>query len=255
MQVRNLSKEEFFNLAYQDTLRFMDIIEAPEAIVVKQLYDPEDILRVREEVFQGGLLTEPSWHPCFDGVPDFHRLHDNYPKAYVKGKFHAFYYHGFYEKNSELFKKFEEIFHLKNFLAGYDKNAYLNNIPSQGQIARVNIHNYPKGGGYQAEHIDPVSKFALIQTLVVASKMGEDYMEGGLYVRSSKDSEPFYLDSQTEIGDLMVVSPGVYHGVDYIDPTQEYEWRINQGRWIIMPIIINSDYPHEDNIKPKEVKG
>ena len=218
MQVNFLNKEEFFNLAYQETERFLEIIEAPEAIVVKNLYSIEDILKIREKAFQEGLVTEPSWNPCYDGVPDYHRLHDNYPNSYVKGKFHAFYYHGFYRHNDQLFNAFEEIFHLKNYLIGHDKNDYIRNIPSQGQIARVNIHNYPKGGGYQAEHIDPVSKFALIQTLVVASKKGEDYMEGGLYVQESQGSERIYLDSHTDIGDLMVISPGICHGVDSIDP-------------------------------------
>lgn len=253
MQVKILMKEEFFKLAYQETQRFLEIIEKPEILVVRNLYSPAEILRFREQAFRKSLLTEPSWHPCFDNVPDYHRLHDNYPKAYVKGKFLAHYYHGFYEKNNKLFDYFKEIFHLMNFLGGFEKNAFLKNIPSQGQIARVIIHNYPKGGGYLAEHIDPVAKFALIATLVVASKEGLDYKEGGLYVRESKDSEPFYLDSFTEIGDLMVFSPGIDHGVDCIDPSDSYNWRTNNGRWIIMPIIINSDYPHEGNIKPKEV--
>jgi len=253
MQVKILTKEEFFKLAYQETRRFLEIIEKPEILVVKNLYGLVDILRLREQAFQESLLTEPSWYPCFDNVPDYHRLHDDYPKAHVKGKLLAHYYHGFYEKNNKLFDYFKEIFHLMNFLAGFEKSTFLKNIPSQGQIARVIIHNYPKGGGYQAEHVDPVSKFALIQILVVASKKGLDYKEGGLYVRESKDSESFYLDSFTEIGDSIVFSPGIDHGVDSIDPSDSYNWRVNNGRWIIMPIFINSDYPHEGNIKPKEV--
>lgn len=253
MQVKILTKEEFFKLAYHETQRFLGMIESSEILVVKNLYDPAGILRLREQAFRKSLRTESSWHPCFDDVPDYHRLHDNYPEAYVKGKLLAHYYHGFYEKNNKLFDSFKEMFHLMNYLAGYEQNTFLKNIPSQGQIARIIFHNYPKGGGYQAEHIDPVSKFALIQTLVVASKKGLDYKKGGLYVRESKDSDPLYLDSFTEIGDAMVFSPSIVHGVDYIDPSASYNWRINNGRWIIMPIIINSDYPHEENIKPREV--
>jgi hypothetical protein len=253
MQVHVLTKEEFFSLAYRESGRFLQMIERPEIFIVRNLYNPEDILGFREQAFRKSLLTESSWHPCFDDVPDYHRLHDNYPEAYVKGKFVAHYYHGFFEKNNELFDYFKETFHLMNFLAGLEKNTFLKNIPSQGQIARILIHNYPRGGGYQAEHVDPVLRFALIQTLVVASKKGLDYKKGGLYVRESKDSEPFYLDSFTDIGDVMVFSPGIDHGVDCIDPSNHYNWRTNNGRWIIMPIIINSDYPHEGNIKPQEV--
>ena len=253
MKIEVLGKEAFFSLAYQESHRFLEMIDASKVFVVKNLYNAEDTLGLREQAFKEGLLTEPSWHPCFDGVPDYHRLHDNYPGAYVRAKYHAYYHHGFHEKNNKLFDSFKEIFDLMSFFAGFEKNKFLKNIPSQGQIARVNIHHYPKGGGYQAEHIDPVSKFALFQTLVAASTKGLDYKEGGLYLRESKDSEPFFLDSFTEVGDAMVFSPGVAHGVDCIDPSDNYNWRTNSGRWIIMPVIINSDYPHENNIKPKEV--
>lgn len=73
---------------------------------------------------------------------------------------------------------FADIFAIKNFLAGTPRDAFIHNIPSEGQIARVQIHQYPQGGGYQSKHVDPVSPFARLQTLVMASQIGVDYQLG-----------------------------------------------------------------------------
>jgi len=253
MKLNVISKKEFEGLVYNETDELLSQIDKPEVFIVKKFYKDKDILEIRNATFQWGLNTEPSWHPCFDGIPDYHRIHDDNPQAYVKSKMHAFYYHGFYKENSKLFAFFSEIFKIKNFLAGYPENTFINNIPSQGQIARVNLHNYPIGGGHQREHIDPVSKFAKLQTIVQASVIGEDYFTGGLYARVHKNAEKFYIDPYTEIGDLMVLSPGIPHAVEDIDPNVEWNWKINKGRWMVLPIIINSDYKSDTNIKPRQI--
>jgi hypothetical protein len=166
---------------------------------------------------------------------------------------HAFYYHGWYPHNRSKFQYFAEIFALKNFLAGYPKRQFLDNIPSDGFIARINIHHYPRGGGYQAEHIDPVGKHAQIQTIVSASVFGADFDRGGVYARASADAEKFYLDPFIQPGDLLVMSPGIHHGVEFIDPDLPYDWKTNDGRWMIMPIIVGSDYPNPEVTKPVQV--
>lgn len=253
MKVNIISKKDFTDLAYHHTEQLFKSINNPEAFIIKNFYPAKKITAIRNENFQWGLNTEPSWHPCYDGVPDYHRIHDNYPQAHVKARMHAFYHHGFYKENDKLFSFFAEIFKLKNFLAGYPEDYFIKNIPSQNQIARVNLHNYPVGGGGQSEHIDPISKFATLQTIVQASQIGVDYRKGGLYAREVVNGEKFYLDKHTSIGDLIVLSPGIAHGVEIIDADEVLNWKINKGRWMIMPIIINSDYASAENVKPKEI--
>lgn len=253
MRINVLSKPAFIDLVYGDTTAFLRRIAKPEAFVVKEFYDRGVILKLRDERFAAGLASQPSWHPLHDGCPDYHRLHDNYPKAYVKQKMHGFYLHGWYPHNRDKFAFFAEIFAIKNKLAGLPENAFLNNIPSDGFIARVNVHHYPRGGGYQAEHIDPVGRHAHIQTLVAASEFGKDYQAGGVYAHATTAGERIYLDLLLKPGDLLVMSPGIPHGVDYIDPDQPYEWRTNDGRWMILPIIVGSDYPNPEVVKPIQV--
>lgn len=253
MRVNEITRQEFIDLVYSRTSEFMSRINAPQAFVVKAFYDPRDILNFRETAFRGGLASEASWHPLHDGCPDYHRLHDNYPKAHVKQKMHAFYYHGWYPHNKAKFDFFAEIFAIKNFLGGYPEKEFMSNIPSDGFIARVNIHHYPKGGGYQAEHIDPVGKHAHIQTLVATSEFGKDYRQGGVYARAAAGAEKSYLDPYLKPGDVLVMSPGIQHGVEFVDPDLAYDWRSNDGRWMIVPLIVGSDYPNPQVTKPVEV--
>ncbi len=254
MQLKKITKADFLQLVYNQTNDFMAQIEAPTVFIVQQFYPKSAILQFRQKVYEAGLQTDPSWHPLFDDCPDYHRLHDNYPKAWVKSKMHATYYHGWYEHNRDVFDFFKEVFEVKNFLAGMEKSAHIHNIPSEGAIARVNLHHYPRGGGYQTEHIDPMTKFAKIQTIIQASQYGVDFKEGGVYGKASATSEPFMIDPHTEPGDLIVMSPGIHHGVLPVDSSEDYDWQKNEGRWMVMPIILYSDYPHAKNVKPKEVE-
>jgi hypothetical protein len=253
MQINVLSKPDFNDLVYYGPASFLRRISRPEAFVVKQFYDRDAVLKLRSETFAAGLATEASWHPLHDGCPDYHRLHDNYPKAYVKQKMHGFYYHGWYPHNRDKFAFFAEIFAIKNRLAGLPEKAFLNNIPSDGFVARVNLHHYPRGGGYQAEHIDPVGKHAHIQTLVAASEFGKDYQVGGVYAHATTSDQRSYIDPLLMPGDLLVMSPGIPHGVEHIDPNVPYEWKTNDGRWMILPIIVGSDYPNSEAAKPIQV--
>jgi hypothetical protein len=254
MKVNIISKEEFLILVYKNKIEFLNRINFPEVFIVKKFYSENYCLQLREQTFEWGNLTEPSWHPFRNDCPDYHRFHDNYPNAHVKQKFHGYYKHNYFSKNNKLFLDFSEIFNLKNFLAGYEQNEFMKNLPSDGILPRFNVHHYPKGGGYQAEHIDPNGPFAQIQTLIIASKFGLDYQSGGVYARRNlDDKEKHFLDPYTEIGDLLVLSPAIPHGVEEIDPNEEYSPNYNNGRWVFLPLFLFSDYPNELNIKPKQI--
>jgi hypothetical protein len=253
MQVNEIGKSEFMSLVYSQPDEFVRRINEPQAFIVKKFYAAADIINLRSETFKSGLQSEPSWHPLINDCPDYHRLHDNYPKAYVKQKMHGFYFHGWYAHNRLKFDFFSEIFCMKNFLAGHGERQFLDNIPAAGFVARINIHHYPKGGGYQAEHIDPVGKHAQVQTLIAASQFGADYRQGGVFARAAPGADRIYFDALMRPGDLLVMSPGIRHGVDFVDPDVPYDWKANDGRWMILPIIVASDYPSLDTAKPVQV--
>ena len=253
MKVNKLGLDDFFELIYYNTEKFLHKIVASEVLVIKEFYDADMLKKLRIKVFEKGQRSEASWHALKDDCPDYHRFHDNYPKAYVKQKFHGFYHHNYYEHNKELFDTFNQIFHIKNFLVGNEPDSIMNNIPSDGVLPRINFHHYPKGGGYQAEHIDPSGEFAVIQTIIIASQKGLDFMEGGVFARKKRRGEKYYLDDYLNMGDLLILNPSIPHGVDPIDPNQEYSTNTNDGRWIIIPLFLKSDYQQKNNIKPRQL--
>jgi hypothetical protein len=253
MKVNIISKADFLNIELADKAKFLSKIQVPEVFIIKNFINSELCQKVRNDSMIWSDSEKPSWHKFDDNCPDYHRLHDNYPQAYVMQKFHGFYRHNYYKKNYLLFKAFQEIFVIKNKLAGFDEFEFLNNKPSNGILPRINVHHYPRGGGYQAEHIDPNGPFAQIQSLIVASKFGVDYKTGGVFARKNIGSEKHYLDVYTEIGDMIVLSPAIPHGVEPIDPEVDYSPNSNDGRWIILPLFLHSDYPDKNNIKPKQI--
>lgn len=240
--------------AVSEPEKFLERIRTPEAIVVSQFYPRDEILALRRDVFQRCLGTNPSWHPLLEGCPDYHRLHDNYPGAHVKSKMHGFYFHGWYEHNAKLFSYFRDIFELKCLLGQMELDHYWLNTPRQGFVARLNLQNYPRGGGYLAEHVDPDSRFALIQTLVQGTEYDQDFHSGGLFARAHLEGEKVYLDPHTRPGDLMILSPAVPHGVDPVDPEEVYDWRTNAGKWTVLPLFVESDVRHNVQ-RPREVNA
>jgi hypothetical protein len=250
--MQTISRTQFLDLSYNHSVEFMASIENFETYVVKQFYPAERIRAFREFLKTVAQASEPSWHACLDGCPDYHRINDEYPKSWVKAKMHSYYFHR-WNKHRDMFADFKEIFEIKNVLAGAGKDDHFDSIPSSGVISRVVSHQYPRGGGYLAEHVDPTSPFALIQTIIQASTFGEDFFSGGLYVRHSANSKPEMIDHVTQMGDLIVASPHIHHGVAPIDADCKVDWSRSDGRWMILPVVIRSDYNTDVSTKPRMV--
>ncbi|MCC5450489.1 hypothetical protein LMJ53_01920 [Rheinheimera sp. UJ51] len=223
--------------------------------IIRGLFNKELIDEIKDSCLSFSSKTADSWYPCIDDCPDYHRLHNNFPGAYVKAIQHAYYFHP-WNDNDALFDSFKKIFSLKLALSEQKQNIqnYMSNIPSDGPIARIVVHQYPRGGGGQEEHIDPVSPYARVQTIIQASVPGDDFMQGGLYLIDPVHGR-IELDRLTSKGDLIVLSPGVRHGVAPVDPESTFNWQETDGRWIIMPIIINSDVSNDGYGKPVGLGG
>ncbi|MEN7526313.1 hypothetical protein [Cupriavidus sp. DL-D2] len=222
-----------------------------EVFIVRNFMAPELVDAFKAFCLKFSKAQEASWHPCLDGCPDYHRIHHQYPQAYVKSTQHGYYFHPWNEHFRQLdgFSRLAEIFELKAKAAGGNAGDFMNNLPSEGPIARIVCHQYPPGGGGQEEHIDPVSEFAKVQTIIQAADPGVDYHEGGLYI-NDPEFGIIRVDPLTRKGDLVLASPGVKHGVAPIDPDEPLQWDSTKGRWIIMPIIIHSDHVKDPSIKP-----
>jgi hypothetical protein len=250
--VKEIGRKEFLDFAYGKTDLFMQSIATGDAYIVKAFYPRETVEAFKQRAKALAEATPPSWHPCLDGVPDYHRINDEYEGSWVKARMHGFYFHAFNE-NRDILETFKEILELKNHLRGAAPNADFDAVPSAGVISRVVSQHYPVGGGYLREHVDPHSPFALLQTIVQASTPGVDYEGGGLYMRTGESDEPTMLDPYSDVGDLFALTPDVRHGVAAIDPARPLDWSLDRGRWMILPIVIRSDYNMDPATKPRQV--
>jgi hypothetical protein len=238
MKLIELSRSDF---ARHDKRRIKDLVDENVLVVVRHFYDESLILDFRQELKAFALSREQSWHPLYNDCPDYHRINDEYENSYVKARTHTFLFHLWYEHNRRLFEMFKETFVFKSELLGKDASYVTSNIPSDGYISRVTVHQYPIGGGYLSEHVDPVNAFNPVQTIIPASIRGVDYKSGGLYVRPD-GSDLLLLDDKIGIGDLVMFNQQIPHGVLPVEPDEKLTWDLDSGRWLIIPITVRSDY-------------
>jgi hypothetical protein len=247
MKIHILNRDGWNDILKTPAKRFRQSLQ-DNIFIIRNYFSAERAQEIRSICQTFAKNTDATWYPCEDNIPDYHRIHNNYEKAYVKSKQHGFYYHP-WNKGLLNFSNFREIFEFKLKMGNFNASEFdrlLKNIPSSGTIMRLVVHQYPRGGGGQQRHVDPVSKYARVQTLIMLSERGVDYENGGLYVET-KSLGRIELDPLLKLGDLILLSPSIIHGVDQIDHAENLSWLSDDGRWILLPIMLDSDYVKTNN--------
>ena len=186
-----------------------------------------------------------SFHKMLDGTPNFHRIIDK--KITKKYSLYAIK-HSYFLYNWNIKTKLEKEFkdavyrHWRyiKFLAGNKKSEFEKNIPSQYQIDRLQIVNYPHGGGELRDHVDPRKNQRIVSGLIM-SKIGKDFDEGGFYFRD-KNNKKINIESKLEIGDSVMFYGSIVHGVDTVDPKKKLDWKSYYGRWFVGMFVNDSDH-------------
>ncbi len=198
-----------------------------------------------------------SFHKMYDGCPNFHRVIDKkitkkYSLFAIK---HSFYFYNWNIK-TKLEKKLKygvyKHWRYIKFLAGNGKNKFEKNIPSDGQIDRLQIVRYPAGGGELRDHVDPRKNQRIVSGIIM-SKLGEDFQRGGFYFRSSK-SNKLNIEKYLDEGDAVIFYGSIAHGVDKVDPNEKLIWNSNKGRWFIGMFVNDSDHI-KNRITAKDLTG
>jgi len=188
---------------------------------------------------------KPSFHKMFDGAPNFHRAIDK--KITKKYSLYAIK-HSYFFYNWNIKSKLEQ--KLKNgayhhwryikFLAGNSKKKYEKNIPSDGQIDRLQVVRYPAGGGQLKDHVDS-RKNQRVVTGIVMSKRGEEYSKGGFYFKKSKNKN-INIEDRIDEGDAVIFYGSLIHGVEPVDPHKKLSWNSDKGRWFLGMFVNDSDH-------------
>ena len=200
---------------------------------------------------------KPSFHKMLDGTPNFHRIYDkNITKKYsLYAIKHSYFFYNWNIK-SKLEKEFKigvyRHWRYIKFLAGNTFHQFENNIPSDGQIDRLQIVNYPKGGGELRDHIDPRKNQRIVSGLIM-SKIGDDFTSGGFYFRDKKNKK-INIENQLEIGDAVIFYGSIVHGVEPVEIKKKINWNTYEGRWFIGMFVNDSDHV-KNRITAKDLTG
>jgi hypothetical protein len=231
------SYKEFSDKVLEQDPKFArNIVESlysGDVYILKEGFPPEFLQKLAVELHQFGKNTSSSFYKMLDGCPDFHRvitpeLAKNYSLRQIK---HSYYFFPWNDDPFNLFDSINERWRIFKLLGGFSFDAYEKNIPSTGVVDRLQIAQYASGVGELELHSDPY----LNQKMAISgimSKRGKDYKTGGAYILN-KDNEKIDVEDDMDVGDIYIVYPTVFHGVETIDKGSVVDWNSFDGRWFL----------------------
>ena len=122
----------------------------------------------------------------------------------------------------------------------FKKNEYEQNIPSDLIVDRLQIVNYPSGGGELRDHTDPIKNIKVVNGIIL-SKYGKDFNQGGFYFKDDKNNK-VNIEKKLDVGDSVSFYGSIVHGVDKIDPNDNLDWSLEKGRWFLGMYSNESDH-------------
>lgn len=199
--------------------------------LVKNVFSKQFMTDVKDRVYKSWKNSESSFHKMLEGVPDFHRVIDEVigKKYYANPLKHTSYFFHWNRDPLEFFPEFYKRWRIFKVIAGLQANQYETNTPKDGIVDRIQVVNYPRGGGKIDVHSDPYLSQKIV-TSVYMSKRGEEYETGGCFVINRAD-ELVDLEELIDIGDMGFSFPTIAHGVAPVDPHRPIDWSARDGRW------------------------
>jgi hypothetical protein len=209
----------------------LDHMKQENVCIVRNVATPDEVQRLVQYLTGIGRGSIPNWMPILPKCPNHHRVNQWDDRSYVKACFHQFSFFPWNHDLFNLFKRFRDVFVLRNLLAGAQPDAYLGQEPYEGCTARLSFQFYPMGAGAMNAHIDPAGPHQAVVPTLMMSQLGVDFHEGGAFMKNSK-GETSWIEQHTKPGDVVLFSPALVHGVATIDPGSEVDWSSFKGRWM-----------------------
>jgi len=190
--------------------------------------------------FKKSLLSslsynDPGYSERVYGCKNNYRVHWNHNKQAIEGKFMSWSYYPWNSESTELFRKFNDIYVLRNKLAGLAPNKYLDNN-DKNFVARIAAQFYPSGEGYMGEHVDPFDVHQFAIPTILLSKPEVDFHNGGFYILDKYDRR-VYLDHLLDLGDLFLFHTSIPHGVEIIDKNCDAHHSKGFGRLMMITAV------------------
>lgn len=231
LKIDFISSLDIDSLSHEKKEEYKRSISDGKLLILKNYLDEHKVEEIKKYLTMIGQSSFPNYQSIERNCPNFHRLNRCDPRAYVKGAFHQFVFFPWNQDVFNFFEIFKKAYNLKNILSNVDKDQYLGDTPDEECIARLAFQFYPRGEGFLNKHRDPVDYHQLVVPVLIMSKKGREYENGGLYVEDSNGAK-VYLDDICDIGDILYFRADMIHGVDPIDPSHSGNWLDFKGRWM-----------------------
>lgn len=247
-RARNFLTIEFSELKEkvleQDPLFVREVIKnlyAGDTYLVKNVFTKSYCDQLKAAVHKMWTTTPSSFHKMIDGVPNFHREigHEVSDKYYAKPIKHSYYFFPWNEDGLNIFTEVRKAWGIYKMIGGLSFNEYEQNLPRNGIIDRIQVVNYPLGGGKIDIHFDPYHGMKPVLSTYL-SKRGEDYHKGGFYL-IGKDEQIIDVEDQIDVGDMSFTFPTVAHGVAPVDEDLPLDFKNSRGRWWLGMFSVDSD--------------
>src|SRR5438046_9980235 len=117
MMLHTITRKDLLDLVYRHKEEFLASIRRCDVYIVTPYYGREKVLAFNEFLKKISHESEPTWRPCLDGCPDYHRINDEYPKSYVRARMHSYYFHR-WNPTRGVFQGLNVFFEIKYVLSG-----------------------------------------------------------------------------------------------------------------------------------------
>ena len=232
-----------------DGLGALDLAELNETsrrfgyTVVRGIIPAEDIRRAKELLSEwfDAARDQPSRGESPEALEgDFFQkflLGATHPSGVHRPRCHRTIYLSLtFAKHFALGETFVALARVRNFISQLPSDFAIFE-DADGFWTPARIHHYPRGGGFLVEHRDnftPVVQrsggvLSYSQPIVVMSRRGLDFTEGGGFVVDTKGDRVHYEDF-CELGDIVLYTGDTVHGVDDVDPHLAFDQTSFEGR-------------------------
>ena len=212
-----------------------------EAIILKNAIPADKVDKLKQLALAFEAANPESHNKIVLNCPDWHEINDT--AGDIEGGYtvldHSYYFFRWNEGCDEIFSIIAPYWELDKIFNGYLPDSFETNLPTDGLVDRIQIINYPRGGGHISTHTDPdVCMRALFG--IYLSSPGTDYNAGGFYILNGS-GEPEMLENGINCGDIVCWYANLPHGVKPVDQGEITDFSSHDGRWFMA---INTVHSH-----------
>ena len=200
----------------------MDHLARENVCIVRNVATLSEVHQYIKYLSEVGRCSIPNWQPILPKCPNHHRVNQWDERSYVKACFHQFSFFPWNHDVFNFFRRFRDVFVLRNLLSGAEPEAYLGLEPDDDCTARLSFQFYPKGAGAMNAHVDPAGPHQSVVPTLMMSELGIDFLEGGAFMKNS-NGDMIWIEKYARPGDVVLFSPKLVHGVAPIDPQATLE--------------------------------